>query len=56
MSEPMDKREFLIGLGAGAAGESPVTAQEAASTNAGGFRPRCHNKVIEFLENGQPVY
>ncbi len=56
MSEAMDKRKFLIGLGTGAAGISPVTAQEAASTNAGGFRPMRHNNVIELLEDGQPVY
>jgi 4-hydroxy-2-oxoheptanedioate aldolase len=56
MLATIDKREFLIGLGAGTAGVSPAVAQEVMPITAGAPKPRRLNKVIELLEDAQPVY
>ena len=50
----MDKRQFLTGLAAGAA-TGAATGTATAQTD-GAWTPKRHNKAIELLEAGQPIY
>lgn len=49
------KREFLVGLGLAAAATVPAAAQQPTPSPSG-YTPRRHNKAIELLEDGQPIY
>lgn len=58
MTFDIGKREFLAGLALAATAGTAMAqnAAPAAATGANGARPRRHNKCIELLEEGQPIY
>jgi 4-hydroxy-2-oxoheptanedioate aldolase len=56
MTFDIGKREFLAGLALAAAAGTAVAQNNAAPAAANGYKPRRHNKAIELLEDGQPIY
>lgn len=56
MAGKLDKRQFLAVCGAGTVAAAQAVAQESSGTAAAAAKPRRHNKAIELLEDGQPIY